>query len=152
MGREHVIEARARSAAAPDAVWDLLSDTAGWPRWSGVERARRIADGSGDPEGVGARRLFLTGRVRNEEEIVRFEPGRALGYRVIGGNIPVRDYRSQVLLTPTGDGGTEIEWRSIFRAKWPGSGPLVRRRLGAFIQETAERLARAAADGAATSA
>ena len=33
-----------------------------------------------------------------------------------------------------------------------GSGPLVRRRLEAFIQETAERLARAAAGGSATSA
>lgn len=152
MAKEHVIEGRATSPAAPDAVWALLADTAGWPRWSGVEQARRVADGSPDPEGVGARRLFLTGRVRNEEEVVRFESGRALGYRVVGGNIPVRDYRSQVLLTATGDGGTQIEWRSIFRAKWPGSGALVQKRLGAFIQETTERLAAAAADGPAADA
>ena len=32
--------------------------------------------------------------------------------------------------------GTEISWRSVFRAKYPGLGGLVRRRLGAFIQET----------------
>ena len=143
MAREHEIDARATSSASPEAVWALLADTASWPSWSGVDEARRTKDGAPDPEGVGANRLFITAKVRNEEEIVRFEPGRALGYRVIGGTLPIRDYRSEVTLTRAG-AGTEIAWRSVFRAKYPGSGGIVRRRLGAFIQKSADSLARAA--------
>lgn len=152
MAREFVIEAHASSSAPPEAVWALLADTAGWPAWSGVEQARRTAEGSPDPEGVGAKRLFISGRVRNEEVVERFEPGRVLGYHVIGGNLPIRDYHSEVTLTPSENGGTAIEWRSRFKPKWPGSGGLVRRRLGAFIQESANRLARAAAQSQAPSA
>src|SRR4051812_211837 len=118
MPAKQLIDVRARSAAPPDAVWALLADTPSWPRWSGVERAERTRDGEGDPEGIGSRRVFRTGRVRNEEEIVRFEPGRALSYRVVGGNLPLRDYRSDVTLTPSGD-GTDIVWRSVFRSKYP---------------------------------
>src|SRR5436190_23282564 len=117
MAREHVIDARATSAAAPDAVWAMLADTSSWPSWSGVDQATRTKDGSPDPEGVGANRLFNTNKVRNEEEIVRFEPGRVLGYRVIGGTLPIRDYRSEVTLTPSGD-GTDISWRSVFKSKY----------------------------------
>ena len=143
MAREHEIDARATSAASPEAVWALLADTASWPTWSGVDEAHRTKDGAPDPEGVGANRVFITSKVRNEEEIVRFEPGRALGYRVIGGTLPIRDYRSEVTLTPAGS-GTEIRWHSLFKAKYPGTGGLVRRRLGDFIQQSADRLARAA--------
>lgn len=143
MAAKQLIDVRARSAAPPGAVWALLADTPSWPRWSPVEQAERTRDGEGDPEGVGSQRVFRTGRVRNEEEIVRFEPGRALSYRVIGGNLPLRDYRADVTLTPSGD-GTDIVWRSVFRSKYPGLGGFVRRRLRGFIQETADGLARAA--------
>jgi len=49
-----------------------------------------------------------------------------------------------VTLTPTAEGGTTIRGRSSFRAKLPGTGWLVRRRLAQFIAETAEGLAREA--------
>src|SRR6476469_9938430 len=102
MAAKQLIDVRARSAAPPDAVWALLADTPGWPDWSGVDSAERTRDGSPESEGVGSQRVFRTGRVRNEEEIVRFEPPRALSYRVIGGNLPLRDYRADVTLTPSG--------------------------------------------------
>ena len=149
MAREHTVEGSATSRAEPSAVWALLADTACWTEWAGFDEARRTKDGAPDPEGVGAHRLFLSGRVRNEEEIVRFEPGRVLGYRVIGGNIPVRNYRSEVTLAPADGGGTQITWRSTFEGKYPGLGGLVARRFGPFLQQTADKLARAAESGGA---
>lgn len=144
MARQHTIEASATSAADADTVWALLADTSCWTDWAGCDAARRTRDGVPDAEGVGARRLFLRGRTRNEEEIERFEPGRVLGYTVIGGNIPVRDYHSEVTLTPADGGATRITWRSTFRGRWPGSGGLVAGRLGPFLQETVNKLAAAA--------
>jgi hypothetical protein len=143
MAREHTVEGRATSAASADAVWALLADTAGWTAWSGVDEARRTADGAPDPEGVGAHRLFVSGRIRNEEEVVRFEPGKVLGYKVIGGNLPFREYHSEVTLGPAPE-GTQITWRSTFRPKWPGTGRLIERRFAPFIRDITERLARAA--------
>lgn len=144
MARQHTIEASATSAADADTVWALLADTSCWTDWAGFDVARRTRDGTPDPEGVGARRLFLRGRTRNEEEIERFEPERVLGYTVIGGNIPVHDYHSEVTLTAA-DGGTHITWRSTFQGRWPGSGGLVAWRLGPFLQETVDKLAAAEA-------
>ena len=122
MAREHTVEGHATSAAGAGAVWSLLADTAGWTGWAGFDEARRTRDGAPEPEGVGAHRLFLSGKVRNEEEIVRFEPGKALGYKVIAGNLPFREYRSEVTLDPAADGGTSIRWRSTYRAEVAGLG------------------------------
>ena len=34
----------------------------------------------------------------------------------------MRDYRADVTLRSTDDGGTDIEWRSSFVPPWPASG------------------------------
>jgi uncharacterized protein YndB with AHSA1/START domain len=137
----HTIDVRETSTAPVQAVWDLLADVDSWPTWSGVEKAERLAPGDPAPDGLGSRRLFLTGRVRNEEEVVRFEPPHHLSYEVRGGNLPIRDYHADVTLSEGPDGGTVIEWRSTFRAKYPGTGGFVRRKLEQFIAETAQGLA-----------
>lgn len=144
MARTHTVEASATSAADAAAVWALLADTASWADWAGFDVARRTKDGAPDAEGVGAHRLFHSGRVRNEEEIERFEPGRVLGYRVIGGNLPFREYRAEVTLTPAAGGGTQITWRSTFTSKYPGLGGLIARRFTPFLRDSSEKLARAA--------
>jgi uncharacterized protein YndB with AHSA1/START domain len=141
------IDVRETSTAPVHAVWDLLADVDSWPAWSGVEKAERLAPGDPAPDGLGSRRLFLTGRVRNEEEVVRFEPPHHLSYEVRGGNLPIRDYHADVTLSEAPDGGTVIEWRSAFRAKYPGTGGFVRRKLEQFIAETAQGLAAHAARG-----
>lgn len=139
------IDVRETSSAPIDAVWALLADVDSWPRWSGVEKAERLAPGTPAPDGLGSRRLFLTGRVRNEEEVVRFEPPHHLSYEVRGGNLPIRDYHADVTLSEGPEGGTVIEWRSTFRPKFPGTGGFVRRKLEGFIAETAQGLAAHAA-------
>ncbi len=140
---QRVIERTAASTADPPAVYALLADGSTWPDWSPLGTFALIEPGDGSPEGVGAVRLFVTGRHKSRERVVHRRPGEAFAY-VLEEGLPLRDYRADVTLTPA-DPGTLIRWRSTFRAKVPGTGWLYRRELGKFIGRTVDGLARAAA-------
>lgn len=131
------LDAQAVSAAPPDRVWALLADVRTWPDWADFDEAE-VESGSG----LGEVRVFRRGRTRTRERVTVFEPPRVLGYDLLSG-LPIRDYHADVTLTPQ-EGGTHIRWHSIFRAKVPGTGWLVRSALQRFVADTAERLARAA--------
>ncbi len=131
------LDAEATSRAAPERVWALLADVRTWPEWADFDDA---AVESG--EGAGEIRSFRRGRTRTRERVTDFDPPRRLGYDHLSG-LPIRDYHSDVTLTPQDD-GTHIRWHSTFNAKVPGTGRLIRSRLQAFVADTAERLARAA--------
>ena len=139
------IHVQETSAAPVEAVWALVADVSTWSQWGGFDESELERPGSPVPEGVGALRRFRTGRVRNQEEVVRFDPPRGFSYEVRESDVPVCDYHADVDLTEAPGGGTTITWRSTFRARWPGTGPLVQWRLGAFIKDSARRLAAAAA-------
>ena len=109
---------------------------------------RNVAPGSGRPEGLGAVRLFTTGRHKSRERVVTCRPGQVFAYELEAG-LPLREYRAVVTLTSSPQ-GTAINWRSTFRPKVPGTGWLYRRQLGKFIGRTVEGLA-AAADRARSS-
>ena len=138
---QQVIEHTARSAAAPDAVYDLLADGSTWPTWSPLGSFELLQPGDGVPEGLGAVRLFTTGRHKSRERVVERRPGEVFSY-VLEAGLPLRDYRAVITLTPAG-GGTAIGWRSTFRAKVPGTGWLYRWQLGKFIGRTVAGLAAA---------
>jgi hypothetical protein len=133
----HVIDERARSSAPSEAVFALLADGRTWPEWGEFDSV----EVKGGP-GVGEERFFKTGRVRNHERVVEFEPPRSFGYVSLSG-LPVSDYRATVTLSAAGGGGTDIHWHSEFNGRY-GLGRLVQRRLGKFIAQTAEALAREA--------
>jgi uncharacterized protein YndB with AHSA1/START domain len=140
----HRIDVHAVSPAPPEAVWARLADATTWPEWSGFEAAVIEQPDPTGGQGVGSRRRFTFGRTRSLEEIVAFEPPRHVAYVLLSG-LPVRDYRGDVELTRTADGGTAIHWHSEFVPKIPGTGKLVVRKLGAFIDDLARALAAAAA-------
>ena len=137
----HEIDERGHSGASPARVFDLLADGRSWAEWGGVDSV----EVSGGP-GVGEERILKTGRVRNHERVVEFEPPHTFGYVSLSG-LPIRDYRATVTLTDAADGGTDIRWHSQFQGRY-GIGWLVQRRLGAFIGKTVEALAREAERGA----
>ncbi|MFE5206942.1 SRPBCC family protein [Streptomyces sp. NPDC056600] len=139
-----VIEHTGHTTAAPRVVHALLRDGAGWPVWSPLESFTLESPAPGGGEGVGAVRVFRTGRHVSRERIVASEPDRHFAYVLLSG-LPLRDYRADVVLTPGADGGTEIRWRSVFRAKVPGTGWIYRWALGRFVKDVVEGLARHAA-------
>ena len=135
-------EVIAHAQAAPEVVFDIVADGAGWSRWAGpmVVRSWWEREGSPAPGGVGAIRALGLKSVGSREEIVEYDPPRHLAYTVLRG-LPVRDYRADVRLEPEGN-GTRIVWGGSFRPKVPGTGPLVRLFLLATIGSFARRLAR----------
>jgi uncharacterized protein YndB with AHSA1/START domain len=139
------IDVSAESSATPERVWALLADARTWPRWAPFDDST-VEEG----EGLGEVRRFRTGRRITRERVTGFEPPRRLEYELLSG-IPIRDYRAEVTLSPAGD-GTAIRWHSRFDSKLPGTGPLIRRGLGRFIERTAEGLAREAESGVITPA
>jgi hypothetical protein len=141
---EQVIEHTVRTTGDPAAVFALLADGSTWPEWSPLGSFVLLAPGDGQPEGVGAVRLFTTGRHKSREQVVVARPNEEFSY-VLEKGLAVRDYRAVIRLTALDDGGTSIQWRSTFRAKVPGTGGLYRRELGKFIGETVEGLGVASA-------
>jgi hypothetical protein len=138
-----VIDKTATTTGDPDAVYGLLADGSTWPTWSPIDAFELVAPGDGDPEGLGAVRLFTTGRHKSRERVVDRRPGASFAY-VLEAGLALRDYKAVVTLTPTATGGTTINWHSTFTAKAPGMGGLYRRQLAAFIDRCLQGLAAAA--------
>ena len=145
---QQVIDETATTGADPASVYALLADGSTWPEWSPLGSFELIAAGDGTPEGLGAVRLFTTGRHKSRERVVTCQPGEVFAYELEAG-LPLRDYKAVITLTPTA-GGTAINWRSTFRPKVPGTGWLYRRELGNSSGGPSEGLA-AAADRARSS-
>jgi uncharacterized protein YndB with AHSA1/START domain len=146
---QQVIEHSVTSAASPNEVFALLADGATWPEWSPLGSFELLEPGDGTPEGLGAVRLFTTGRHRSRERVVERRAPEVFSY-VLEAGLPLRDYKAVITLTPSSGGGTTVHWRSTFRAKVPGTGWLYRWQLGKFIAQCVAGLA-AAADRARSS-
>jgi len=139
---QQVIEHELTAKAPPATVFALLADGSTWPSWSPLGSFELVRAGDGDPEGVGAVRIFRTGRVQSRERVVVAKPNERFTYELISG-LAVRDYLATVRLQESGD-RTVITWRSTFRAKVPGTGWIYRRQLSRFIGLTVNGLAAAA--------
>lgn len=125
----HSYDITATSSAPVDVVFDVIADAPGWSRWNrSIGRAEWEVEGDPRPGGVGAVRTLGAARGPvSRERIVAFEPPRHLAYVIDSGPVPVRDYRADVRLEPTPEGGTTIRWTGTWSTRVPGvSGFLTR--------------------------
>jgi hypothetical protein len=133
------IDVRVQSHAQPAALYALLRDGASWPVWSPIGSFELRQPAHAEPEGVGAVRVFRTGRIASVERIAELVPGRRFGYELEHG-LPIKGYRADVDLVTLGD-VTTIHWHSTFHATVPGTGWFYRLVLSRFIKQCAEGLA-----------
>lgn len=137
--RRYRIDISGRTSADPATVYALLRDGSTWPEWSTIDSFELEREGVGEPEGVGAVRIFRSGRISGRDEILGFEQDRFFRYAHVKG-LPVKDYRGEVELRPADGGGTAVHWRVSFLPKVPGTGWLLHRVLTRFIGRTVRGL------------
>lgn len=121
--------------AAPEAVWERLSDFAGMESWSGLPvRIDRPAS-----PGIGTqRRLKMLGRWVTEE-IVGWDPPHGYAYRLTGG-APLAGHRGELSVVAE-DGGSRVRWAVRFRSRVPFTGPLIAAMLRSRIERALAGLA-----------
>jgi hypothetical protein len=84
--------------------------------------------------------------VFSREEVVEYDRPNHLAYVIVSGQ-PVREYRADVSLLPSG-GGTDIRWEATFLPRLPGTGRLVSWYLAKIVGGLARNLAAASAASA----
>lgn len=140
--RHFVIELTQTTTAAPEQVWRWLADGGSWSSWTRLSSTELEREGVPEPDGVGAVRKFGRAGRFSREEVVVFEPPHRFAYVLLDG-LPIRNYRSDVTLTPEA-GGTRIVWHSEFDERYRGTGPLLRRFLRSVLSDIARSLIRQA--------
>ncbi len=133
------IDIQVHSCAEATAVYALLRDGASWPRWTPIGSFQLERAGEREPEGVGAIRIFRMGKVTGRDQVAELILDRRFSYLHLSG-LPVRDYRADVDLEPSGE-GTRIRWRISFTPKVPGTGWLWRWAIERFVKQSARGLA-----------
>jgi uncharacterized protein YndB with AHSA1/START domain len=134
------IEVVRRIAGSPDAVFRVYTDHAAWAAWGGIRTARIEREGNPPPNGSGCVRVLGPGRFAAHEEILDFEPGKRMTYRIVKGGLPLRDHFGEVLFERDGD-GTRIVWRCRFESKIPGLGPLMRAAVARLFRRVLDDMA-----------
>lgn len=128
--------------AAPEQVFELLTDHEGFGRALG-EDIRVERQGVPPPNGLGAVRAVRARGLVIREEVVRWEAGRAMDYRVISG-APLRNHLGEIRVMPDGT-GTRVEYRIRFDWPWYLGGGVVGGRVARSLEsQIAAGLARMA--------
>ena len=108
-----------------DEVFDALTDHGNYKRFSGFDDSRLLEAGDEEPNGEGALRLLVAGRMRFKERITRFERPSRMDYRIEELKpLPLRHDRGEITLTPV-DGKTRVVWISEGRLEIPLLGSLL---------------------------
>ena len=77
-----------------------------------------------DSNRIGCERQIKSGKTIIHERLVAIDPPNSLTYIMLSG-APVKQYLGKVTLTAEGD-TTIIKWSSVFTAKVPGTGWIVK--------------------------
>ena len=136
-----------RIDAPVETVWALLAEVHTWPRWGPFSH-------TGTPAHIdrpGLSHHIRLGRHQLRVAVTAPDAPYWLRYRVTAGPYGVQ-HSAEVTLSPTDDGGTELQWRA---APTHGLAAIWRRRrttLTAAVAELTARLASAAEDQPTTRA
>ncbi|MDD2857327.1 MAG: SRPBCC family protein [Candidatus Nanopelagicales bacterium] len=124
------VSSTAQSTASAEAVFAVIADGSTWPHWSAIKTFTLQTPGADGAEGVGAVRRWNSGLMTTIEQVVEVEAPTKFAYTLLESKLVlVRDYRADVVITPTAT-GCSVQWSSEFRPKVPGTGWFWRIALG----------------------
>ena len=108
-----------------DEVFDALTDHANYKRFTGFTDSQLLEAGHDEPNGKGALRLLVTGRMTFKERITLFERPTRMDYLIEELKpLPLRHDRGKITLAPVDD-KTRVVWVSEGRVKIPLIGSLL---------------------------
>lgn len=109
--------------ASPDAVWARCGNFNAIEAWLSVAAKTTLIRGENNVPGA-QRRIDVKGGGIVEEELLAYNANaHSFEYRILGGVLPVSDYRSTFTAKPDGAGRTLVRWSSTFRRKDTGPNP-----------------------------
>jgi uncharacterized protein YndB with AHSA1/START domain len=128
--------------AAPEAVFDRLTDHANYERFRGIHASRLLREGEPAPNGVGALREIKVRPLTFHEEITAYERPTRLDYLIVKLNIPFEHHGGSITLIPEGE-GTHVDWRSSYTVPTPVIGgpeeliwqPILARGFGRVLED-----------------
>jgi uncharacterized protein YndB with AHSA1/START domain len=112
-------------AAPPERVFAHLSENDNLGVLFAPARVEHARDGEDGRTGVGSvRRLSFWGLLPFEETVTDVVPNERIEYEITKGS-PMRDHHGTMRFTPTGSGGTHLEYEITFDSAVPGLAPVV---------------------------
>jgi mxaD protein len=112
--------------APPEAVWDVVSDFNGLPRWLSTITESRIILGKNREVGA-IRELTRANGTKVQEKLIAYEPwNMSLGYTYIGGLVGATDYFPTMTVSDAGNGKSKVVWKARFKrvAYWTDEPPV----------------------------
>ena len=111
--------------APAEAVWAVVSDFNGLPRWLPVIVESRLILGKNRQVGA-IRELTRANGTKVQEKLISYEPwNMSLGYTYIGGQVGATDYFPTITVTEDGSGKSKVVWKARFKrvAYWTDEPP-----------------------------
>jgi mxaD protein len=111
--------------APPEAVWEVVSDFNGLPRWLPVIVESRLVLGKNREVGA-IRELTRANGTKVQEKLIVYEPwNMSLGYTYIGGQVGATDYFPTMTVSDAGNGTSKVVWKARFKrvAYWTDEPP-----------------------------
>ncbi len=132
---------------APQAVaWKVMTNHSLYACWTPSSQMQLEVQGTPEPNGVGAVRVFYVGPTKTREEITTFEPPARMSYRILSTPLPIRNCHSDLLLVPSENEKTcTLHWDSWFELIMPFSGTIMRRIVTTQIKKISNGIAAEAA-------
>lgn len=118
-----------------DAVFEQISDHAGYAAIPGVKLAELTREGTTEPNGEGAQRHLKLDNAEVWEDIVGFTRPTLMEYRIVRMKPGILKHRlGRITLSAQGE-QTDVTWTSEFQVKFPLLGRLLEKRIDGLFQE-----------------
>ena len=112
-------------AAPPERVFAYLSENDNLGVLFAPARVEHIKDGDEGRTGVGSvRKLSFWGFLPFEETVTESVPNQRIEYEITKGS-PMRDHHGTMAFSPTGAGGTHLDYTITLDSAVPGLAPVV---------------------------
>ena len=135
--RVHVVQTY---TSDPQTVFEALGEHENLGPVFGA-KITRLTDGDTSRNGVGSSRELKIGPTPAlVETVVVSEPNTRIEYTITKGGFPLKDHYGIQKLTPTADGGTELDYTIAFNSAIPGLAGVVAKQLTAALTKGLPRL------------